>query len=144
MKDQFDKDSHVFVFELEGKVGVFFAADNEMGPKNAKELYGKLPHFSCIKRDSMPDNRFRDAWVFDKKGKVVIDEDKQNEIVANILRDRRTEAFKLLDVEFMIAIEKDDREKMVSVSAEKQMWRDIHKMVPSALKEMLASETKNI
>lgn len=90
--------------------------------------------------DLPPDRYFRSAWEFDVD-KISINMSKALEIQKNVLRAQRAPLLLALDVEYMKALETDDKKKMGEIAEEKQMLRDIT-MRPDLLNAKTPEELK--
>lgn len=70
------------------------------------------------------DRGFRDAWTL-AEGKVVVDMEKARRIHMDAIRQARDLELAVLDVPWMVAVEKGDTVSAGSIAARKQLLRDI-------------------
>jgi hypothetical protein len=68
------------------------------------------------------DRSFRNAWKDD--GKISVDMPKAREIQKDVLRRERGNRLAALDIEFMRAIEKNDKKALDAIATRKQVLRD--------------------
>src|SRR5262249_3313396 len=114
-------DGGVSVMELIGE-----AAPEEEIAKWEESSPGMFVAWNEIDSAELPASReFRDAWVPDGDGGVMVDMTKARAIQMDRIRAARAEAFKPLDIEFMRAVERNDRAAEDQIAALKQRLRDL-------------------
>ena len=86
----------------------------------------KGTEYEIVDAAELPERTFRNAWR--KNGKAVgIDMSEARDIHRNTLRELRNPLLEKLDVDFMQAIEANDKEAQAVIANEKQALRDVTK-----------------
>lgn len=111
------------VHPVRNTIGETLATDEEI----EQRAWNKLPSEAINPRfiDAVPaDREYRNAWVANGAA-VAVDMPKAREIKREQLRSLRAPKLEALDVEFMRAVETDDKAKQDEVRAQKQALRDV-------------------
>lgn len=91
--------------------------------------------YKIVDVSQIPQDRyFRNAWKYD----LQVDMDKARIIKLGILKSDRDAQLKKLDIEYLIAVGKQDSQKLAAIEVKKQSLRD---MPPVALLEMASITT---
>lgn len=99
----------------------------------------KDTEYHIIEDDNdLPDRYFRKAWKLEEEKETVlgIDTDKAKDIHADNLRELRKPLLANLDIEYMQAIETDDKDKQQEIIGKKQELRDVTNDLPDDLTEL--------
>lgn len=119
-------DKRVIVCDVPGRTCVIVSP----GPgRTCEEVLHTIPSdtikHSIVHRDSLPDDRyFRNAFKLEDD-KCVVDMTKAKDIHKEYLRRIRKPKLEALDVEFMLAVEQEDKAKQKEIARKKQALRDI-------------------
>jgi hypothetical protein len=89
-----------------------------------KYLNGETHYLILSNGDAIPDSYFQEAWKFENFI-LSIDIEKAKQIQLERFRNARDPILKKLDIQFMRAVENDDKDLQKSISAKKQELRDI-------------------
>lgn len=103
--------------------------------------------YLCVERDEAPkDSVYMDCWYYsdDPEPHIGINIERALEIQKRRLRFLRSKKFKDADVQFQIALEQNDQEKIDEVSAYKQSLRDVTNLVDVATTPILSMDPKDI
>lgn len=120
--------SNLVAFKQEnGKLGVLLPVDTSLSIEEiAKRDLPKGTEYKIV--DSVEvDNEFFDCYYFDKDSKngALFDPDLAKDVWKNQWRKARIEKFKSLDIEFMKALEENNKKKLADISEQKVLLRDV-------------------
>lgn len=129
--------------------GITFASDEEVLTWIIDKDVPKNVSYSIINRDDLPSSRdFRNAWKHDSvKNIVAVDIPKAKDIVKDKFRLLRKPKLDALDVQYMKSLEANDIPLQQEIIRQKQILRDVTKLVlpdtESALREYLPNCLKD-
>lgn len=120
--------SNIVSFRQEnGKLGVLFPVDTSMSiDEIIKKDLPKGTEYKIVESIKV-DNDFFNCYYFDVDSEdgALFDPDLAKEVWKNHWRNARTEKFKLLDIEFMRALERGDKNKLSDIAEQKTLLRDV-------------------
>jgi hypothetical protein len=100
-------------------------------------------NYRLIKDEDIPiDREFRNAWDdITEEDKIDIKGEKVKELLLKDLRDKRNIEFEKLDKDFIIALGRDDKDKLIEIKSKKEELRKITDPLKNeVVKEVLSEE----
>jgi hypothetical protein len=111
--------------------------------KWAENTGNDIINYRLIKDDDIPiDREFRNAWDdITEESKIDISGEKVKELLLKELRDKRNTEFEKLDKDFIIALDRDDNNKLIEIKSKKEELRKITDPLKNeVVKEVLSAE----
>jgi hypothetical protein len=111
--------------------------------KWAENTGNDIINYRLIKDDDIPiDREFRNAWDdITEESKIDISGEKVKELLLKELRDKRNTEFEKLDKDFIIALDRDDKNKLIEIKSKKEELRKITDPLKNeVVKEVLSAE----
>jgi hypothetical protein len=111
--------------------------------KWAENTGNDIINYRLIKDEDIPtDREFRNAWDdITEESKIDINGDKVKDLLLKELRDKRNIEFEKLDKDFIIALDRDDKDKLIEIKIKKEELRKLTDPLKNEIvKEVLSAE----